>query len=193
MLRRKKGRGERRRKAWRKEKDDRFSSERKERREMQRRKRNLEESVLEETYPVRLEGDDNERKRSIFRRMEYVLSTAKSSSRYGPRSKQNADFSACIGYTCNTIGLNGFKTPHNLRERKHLGRHLFHPENHRAPWWLKEMWRLSQMLIPLYKVDFGGGMKHEVDVLIFFFFLFFFSFFLTTSLFRILCSRFQNY
>jgi len=158
-LRKKKGRGEKKNRGWYRKKDDKFSSERKEKREIKRRKKRKEEEILEEQYAVPLEGTITAKKIAIFRRMEYVLSTVKSSARYGPRSKQNVDFSACIGYTSNTLGLNGFKTPHNLRERKHLGIYLFRPENRRSPWWLKEMWELSQVLVPLYDKNFGKGTR----------------------------------
>ena len=114
-LRRRKGRGERKKKGWRRgEKDDHFSTERKEKREVKRRKRHMEEEILERDFEVIENGDTLAKKWSILKRMEYVLSTVKSSQTYGPKNKKNATFSACIGYTSNTLGLNGFETPHNL-------------------------------------------------------------------------------
>ena len=158
-LKRKRGRGERRSKGRQKERDDHFSSERKERREVKRRIQQGEEAILEEKYAVINTGDELKLKQSIFEQMEYILSTIRISAVAGRnRNKPNASFSKCIGYTANTFGLNGFKTPHNLKERKHLGIYVFSPENHRVPWWLLEMWNLSKLLIPLYDKSWGEGM-----------------------------------
>ena len=129
----------------------------KEKREVKRRKKNKEEETLEASFPILEGGDVVTIKQLLMRWMEYMLSSVKSSTKYGPRSKENADFSACIGFTSNTIGLNGFQTLHNLRERRHLGIHLFNPLGRRAPWWLLEMWHLSTKLIPLYGDVFSGG------------------------------------
>lgn len=178
MLRKKRGRGERRNRRWRKDKDDHFWSDRKEKREVKRRKRQVEEEMLEKLFPILEDGSIVEKKQSIFRRFEYVLSAVRSARKDGPSNKkQNADFSACIGYTSNTIGLNGFKMPHNLWERRHLGIHVFRPENRRAPWWLLESWRLSKLLIPLYDASFGDGN------------FLFVSSFLFKAMVRVLCTR----
>jgi len=113
-LKRKRGKGERRKKGWHKENDDWSHSGQKEKREVKRRKKNKEEEMLEASFPILEGGNVVAIKQSLMHRMEYVLSSIKSSAKYGPRSKENADFSACIGFTSNTIGLNGFRTPHNL-------------------------------------------------------------------------------
>jgi len=156
-LKRRKGKGERKKKGWQREKDNHFWTKKKEWREVKRRKKVAEEILLEEKFAIVENGDVTATKLSIFKRMEYVLSTVKSAQTYGPKTKKDAAFSACVGYTSNTIGLNGFKTPHNLTERRHLGIHIFHPENRRSPWWLMEMWHLSKKLIPLYDQSFGNG------------------------------------
>lgn len=86
QLRRKRGKGERRKRGWRKEKGDHFWSKRKEKREVARRKRHAEEELLEKKFPVIEDQGDLEKKRSIFRRWEYTLSAVQSTAKYGPHS-----------------------------------------------------------------------------------------------------------
>lgn len=159
-LMRKRKRGERKNSGWTMRKDTKNYKKIGVRRELKKRKREEEAKKFEDEFAIAdvcENGNTNERKKSLFRRLEHLLSEVKSKQNYGPRKAKNlmVDFSAVIGFTANTRGLKCFESPHPQTERYYLGICQTDPEEKRSNYWLREIWRLSKLLIPLYDPNFG--------------------------------------
>lgn len=152
----KRKRGERKSQRWGKStKDDRRKGKREEGREKKKRKLEEERRKFEEDYPI-IQGDDiDATKKSLFLRLEAILERVKSSRNYGSRKNQKVAFSAVVGYTSNTFGLQGFEFEHPQSDREHLGVNVVGPEFKKCPAWLSEIWELSKILLPLYDPSFG--------------------------------------
>ena len=138
-------------------KDTKHKDKGKEKRETKRRRREEEKQSMD--FPIPEDGNPLEKKKAIFCSLEKILSEVKSSKNYRtPKSRNKVVFSACVGYTSNTFGLNGFKDTHPQKERRgYLGVCPKGPENKRTNKWLRKIWDLSKQLMPLYDPLWGNG------------------------------------
>lgn len=101
-------------------------------------------------------------RRNKLRDIESLLETVKSTQNYGKRKKELNDFSAVVGYTSNTFGLNGFGRTsgirHNMIERNHLGVCVTDPLLRKSvPGWLKKLWVLVKEILLTIDDEFFSG------------------------------------
>ena len=142
-------RGERKRKGWSRKKDDRHQTKR----QLEREKRKKKKESVEPAFPSTESPEIQER--FLLSRLEEILSSVRSGSSYRMKNGKKIDFSAMVGFTSNTLGLKGFEMLHPQPEQRGLGICINSPENRKISNWLRKIWSISKLLLPLYDRNYG--------------------------------------